>query len=215
MAQYHLGRERPALLHRQCMAGDHIAHIPIALAGRFWGRRWLSAMPLLSISTFYPHPHSGSEAGILSFMLVFSSPSCSGLEALAVVAISQQGSHELPITASTSPLTGCPSVSELAGLTGLEGFTEVPVKRIWGGEFIDTCELLPKAWRMEALAMRCCHVNHPRHELVTDISLWTECYTPCSQPFSSFVILIKPLYFMAYFKGQAAIMRAPPRPLMI
>lgn len=50
------------------------------------------------------------------------------------------------------------------------------VQRILKGEFIDMYELLPETWRMEEAQDSCCRSSRPKRGLVTDISLWTECY---------------------------------------
>ena len=41
-------------------------------------------------------------------------------------------------------------------------------------------ELLPEAWRVEALESGCCHSKRPRRELISDFALWTECYATLS-----------------------------------
>ena len=64
-------------------------------------------------------------------------------------------------------------------LASLPGFDSVPpklVKRILAKEYVDIWELLPETWQLEAEGF-CCHSKRPRRGVVTDISLWTECYS--------------------------------------
>jgi hypothetical protein len=44
------------------------------------------------------------------------------------------------------------------------------------GDFIDMHELLPETWRAEEPKESCCRSTRPKRGLVTDITLWTECY---------------------------------------
>ena len=37
-------------------------------------------------------------------------------------------------------------------------------------------ELLPETWRLDTTSISCCHDRRPRRGLVTDISLWIECF---------------------------------------
>ena len=63
-------------------------------------------------------------------------------------------------------------------LTSLPGFGSVPpklVKKILAKDYVDMWELLPETWQLESEGT-CCHAKRPRRSLVTDISLWTECY---------------------------------------
>lgn len=62
-----------------------------------------------------------------------------------------------------------------ASLPGLGSVPPKLVKRIQGKEYIDIGELLPETWQLES-ENTCCHSKRPRRSLVTDISLWTECY---------------------------------------
>ena len=50
------------------------------------------------------------------------------------------------------------------------------VQKILKGEFVDMYELLPETWRAEEPRDSCCRSSRPKRGLVTDISLWTECY---------------------------------------
>ena len=69
-------------------------------------------------------------------------------------------------------------VAASGDLASLPGFGSVPpklVKKTLAKEYIDIWELLPETWQLEAEGS-CCHSKRPRHSLVTDVSLWTECY---------------------------------------
>ncbi len=60
-------------------------------------------------------------------------------------------------------------------------------------------ELLPESWRLEPTSEGCCRSQRPRRGLVTDFSLWTECY-------ASLVAILaaqhpeKTPHFMAYLR---------------
>ena len=62
---------------------------------------------------------------------------------------------------------------------GVPGMALIPpklVQKILRGGFIDMYELLPETWRAEEPKESCCRSTRPKRGLVTDITLWTECY---------------------------------------
>ena len=66
-----------------------------------------------------------------------------------------------------------------ANLPIIAGFSSVPpklVKRIVEKEYVDIWELLPESWQIETEGSYC-HAKRPRRNLVTDINVWTECFT--------------------------------------
>lgn len=86
-------------------------------------------------------------------------------------------------------------------LTQLPGFGSVSpklAKKIMAQEFVDMWELLPETWRLEAEGS-CCQTRHPRHALVTDISIWTECYSTMAAILAS-VYPDKAPHFFAYLR---------------
>lgn len=92
--------------------------------------------------------------------------------------------------AATSPqgvIEGLPAaVSHAGGSADLHGFGAVPqklVKKILAKDYVDIWELLPESWQVEMEA--CCHAKRPRRSLVTDISVWTECYATMAAILSS------------------------------
>ena len=51
------------------------------------------------------------------------------------------------------------------------------IRKILQGEYIEMKELPPESWRLEEARDSCCRASHPAQGgLITDISLWTECY---------------------------------------
>ena len=61
----------------------------------------------------------------------------------------------------------------------IPGFSAVPVKlvrKIWALDYIDMWELLPETWHLDTTSISCCHDRRPRRGLVTDISLWIDCF---------------------------------------
>ena len=138
-------------------------------------------------TSFVPPSFAGSMGtplSVPSFMPTFT-PSSSGLEVLASAALAQlpsaQGGGDVPSISST----------DLAnpGLLNIPGFASVPTKlirRIWGLEYVDMWELLPETWRQEAAqASACCHSRRPKRGLITDIALWTECFTTLAAALSA------------------------------
>ena len=60
---------------------------------------------------------------------------------------------------------------------GLPGLAFVPpkiIQKVLRGKLIEMHELLPEAWRAEEDS--CCRSTRPKRGLITDITLWTECY---------------------------------------
>ena len=67
--------------------------------------------------------------------------------------------------------------SELS--VGVPGMALIPpklVQNILRGGFIDMYKLLPETWRAEEPKESCCRSTRLKRGLVTDITLWTECY---------------------------------------
>ena len=63
-------------------------------------------------------------------------------------------------------------------LAHLPCFGSVPpklIKRIVAKEYVDIRELLRESWQIQADGS-CCHTKRPRRSMVTDISVWTECF---------------------------------------
>ena len=81
-----------------------------------------------------------------------------------------------PSTPAVLPAATVPAV-----IAALPGFAAVPpklVRKIIGKEYIDMWELLPETWRVEAAQQEgCCSTKRPRRGMLTDISIWTECYS--------------------------------------
>ena len=50
------------------------------------------------------------------------------------------------------------------------------MKKILAKKYVDIRELLPETWQLKA-ENYCYHSKKPCRSLVTDISLWTKCYT--------------------------------------
>ena len=132
-------------------------------------------------SSCIPPPFAGFMGiplNTLPFMPTFT-PSSSGLEVLAPAALAQLPSTQgdgVPPILSTEPTN--------PGVLNIPGFTSVPTKliqRIWGLEYVDMWELLPKTWQQEAAqSSTCCHSRRPKRGLITNIALWTECFTTLS-----------------------------------
>ena len=63
--------------------------------------------------------------------------------------------------------------------SSIPGIALIPpklVQKILKGDDVDMHELLPETWRAEEPRDSCCRSIRPKRGLVTDISLWTECY---------------------------------------
>ena len=112
-------------------------------------------------------------------------PSSSGLEVLASAALAQlpstQGDGGIPPILSAEPTN--------PGVLSIPSFTSVPTKliqRIWGLEYVDMWELLPKTWQQGAAqsSTYCCS-RHPKRGLITNIALWTECFTTLAAALSA------------------------------
>ena len=99
------------------------------------------------------------------------------LDSLASAAMAQlpstQQSGSAQALAPQPPAQPTPTLS-------IPGFSAVPakvVRKIVALEFVDMWELLPETWRLDSAVSNCCHDRRPRRGLITDISLWTECFT--------------------------------------
>ena len=78
--------------------------------------------------------------------------------------------------AASAPSAGCSQSGELAGLPGFSSVPPKLIKKIIAKEYVDIYELLPETWQVETEGL-CCHTKRPRRSLiVTDISVWTECF---------------------------------------
>ena len=118
-------------------------------------------------------------------MPTFSGAPGGGLDILASAALAYAGvARTVPTSVVVSPLSSSGMLPvDTSVLHDLAGFDMVPAKlirRIWDLEYINMAELLPEAWRVEALESGCCHAKRPRRELISDFSLWTECYATLS-----------------------------------
>lgn len=75
-----------------------------------------------------------------------------------------------------SPPTGGGQPGDIASLPGFSSVPPKLIKKILAKEYVDMYELLPETWQLEAEGS-CCHSKRPRRSLiVTDISIWTECF---------------------------------------
>ena len=66
-------------------------------------------------------------------------------------------------------------------------------------QFVDMWELLPEAWHLDSGTEGCCHSCHPRRGLITQFSLWTECYATLVAVLSMHYPHKTP-HFMAYLR---------------
>ena len=60
-------------------------------------------------------------------------------------------------------------------VAGLGSVPSKVVKRIVNKEYVDMWELLPDLWQVEAESS-CCHTKRLHRTMLTDISIWTECF---------------------------------------
>ncbi len=80
------------------------------------------------------------------------------------------------LLANPSPI---PTPKELqpTGVPGLPPILPKLAKKICALEYVDMAELLPEAWRQEAdRGESCCHTPRPSRGLITDVTVWAECY---------------------------------------
>jgi len=49
------------------------------------------------------------------------------------------------------------------------------VKHLLEKQHVERWEMLPETWQLETEST-CCHAKRPKRSLVTDISVWTECF---------------------------------------
>ena len=85
----------------------------------------------------------------------------------------------LPLTLTQQSSEGSGGELQPVTSSSVPGLALIPpklVQRILKGEFVDMYELLPETWRVEEPKDSCCRSVRPKRGLVTDISLWTECY---------------------------------------
>ena len=84
------------------------------------------------------------------------------------------------LAAGKDPLPAPVVVPSLGCFGGLPGMATVPqklVSRIINKEYIPMYEMLPECWRLEVdSGGASCQSKHPRHALVLDINVWTECF---------------------------------------
>jgi len=103
-----------------------------------------------------------------------------------------------PISTSAVPKdTGATDNSALA----LPGFSSVPpklVKRLLEKQYVEMWEMLPETWQLEAEST-CCRTKCPKRSLVTDISVWTECFATMAAVLSS-AYPDKAPHFFAYLR---------------
>ena len=109
-------------------------------------------------------------------MPTFSTPPSGSHGVLASAALSHVDSAHVPISSPSAGVSPTSGMTDMAGLTGFEAVPPKLIKCIWSLEYVDMWELLPEAWREDTLQSGCCHSKRPRRELVTNISIWTECY---------------------------------------
>ena len=110
-------------------------------------------------------------AGLFSALPLFTLAGGSGTQTSASTGLPR---WPLPIQTTSKGADGAGS-----DLLALPGFSSVPpklIKRIIDKHYVEIWELLPETWQLESEST-CCHVTkRPRRSLVTDISIWTECY---------------------------------------
>ena len=74
---------------------------------------------------------------------------------------------------------GRKEVYTTAASVSVPGMALIPpklVQKILRGDFIDMHELHPETWQAEEPKESCCRSTWPKRGLITDITLWTECY---------------------------------------
>ena len=106
------------------------------------------------------------DPGVLSFMPTFK-PGPGETAGSADISLAQEASGGVEVEIQP------------AGSTDVPGLALIPPKlvmKILKGEFVDMYELLPETWRMEEAKDYCCRSTRPKRGLITDISLWTECF---------------------------------------
>ncbi len=123
-----------------------------------------------------------------------------GGHAAATATISSGSSPALGTAASISAVlpidTGSPSATAIPGWSAVR---QRLLKKIWALEFVDMGELLPASWRLELAEEGCCQSRCPRHGLVMDLLLWTECYATLVAVLSVHYPHKAP-HFMAYLR---------------
>lgn len=95
--------------------------------------------------------------------------------ARTVATIAQAGLQDSTVGSHTSkgPLSG----EEPSEILGWAAVPPKLLKKILSLDYIDMWELLPESWRLEQQAEGCCRSQRPKWKLITDLTLWTECYT--------------------------------------
>ena len=86
-------------------------------------------------------------------------------------------------------------------LACLPGFSSVPlmlIRKLLAKEYVDIGELLPETWQLESEGTSC-HSKRPRRSLVTEISLWMECYATMAAILSA-AFLAKASHFFTYLR---------------
>ena len=116
-----------------------------------------------------------------AFMPTFSD-SASYLDTLpsaAAIAQTRPPHQGAPFAVSpTLPVIPPPTVQP-SPTPSIPGFSAVPAKLVRKKralEYIDMWELLPETWHLDTTSISCCYDRRPRRGLVTDISLWIECF---------------------------------------
>ena len=103
--------------------------------------------------------------------------------------------------AAVSLVPGAVVCGPSGDLASLPGFGSVPpklIKKILAKEYVDIWELLPDTWQVEADGP-CCHTKRPRRSLITDVTLWTECYATMAAILAS-AFPSKAPHFFAYLR---------------
>ena len=151
--------------------GVNVAREFMALC-RMWSIGLTVNMASMVIMDWYCHLPFSAPTEVPTFMSTFNAGS-EGLhegqpatQAIEGRVSSQQKAHESKGGSPDGPTS----------VPGMALVLQKLVQKILKGEFIDMCELLPETWRVEETRDSCCRSNRPKRGLITDITLWTECY---------------------------------------
>ncbi len=123
-----------------------------------------------------------------------------------------EATSPLDVLASAAALSGLPrgqppissaretTPSSVPGLPGLPAIPQKLAKRIVNLDYVDMAELLPEAWHQEdELSSSCCQATKPRRGLLTDITIWTECFATLAAVLTTHYPVYAP-QFLAYLR---------------
>ncbi len=123
--------------------------------------------------------------------------------------LSSEATSPLDVLASAAVLSGLPpgqppisSARETtpSSVPGLPPMPQKLAKRIVNLDYVDNAELLPDAWHQEdELSSSCCRATRPRRGLLTDITIWTECFATLAAVLTTHYPVYAP-QFLAYLR---------------